>query len=97
MNGCSLKRAMMKPLKKTDRDAHRQRHDDRGRERHMRLQSRRQEAREGEDRSDRKIDAAGQDDDQHAEAEKAVGDQLAGDADEVALGQEHLRGSCSPR
>ena len=73
-----------------DREPHGQRHDDRDRERHLLLQAGRQQPGKRHHRADREVDAAGQDDQEHAEAEQPVGNDLPGNADDVALGQERI-------
>ena len=94
MKGWRLKRAINQPFRKPTASAHRERNGDRSRKRHLRLQAGREQASKGQHRTDRKIDAAGQDDHQHAETEEAVGDELARNVDKVALGQERIGHHC---
>ena len=93
MKGWSLNRAIMKPLNDADREPHGERDGDRRGEGHVGLQADGEQPRKGHHRPDRQVDAACQNDQQHAEAQEAVGDELARDADHVALGQEDVGGN----
>ena len=55
---------------------------------HLLLQAGGEQSGQRQHRADRQVDAAGADHHQHAEAQEAVGDELARDVDEIALGQE---------
>ena len=78
-------------VEEADRGSHRQRDGDRRRKMHLLLQAGGEQPGQRQHRADRQVDAAGADHHQHAEAEEAVGDDLARDVDDVALGQERVR------
>ena len=90
MKGWSLKRAMKKPLNQPTASPISERDEDRGRDRHVGLEPDGQQPGEGHHRADREVDAAGQDHQQHAEAQEAVGDHLPRDVHHVAFGQERI-------
>ena len=78
-------------VEEADRRAHRQRDGDRRGKMHLLLQAGGEQPGQRQHRADRQVDAAGADHHQHAEAEEAVGDDLARDVDDVALGEERVR------
>jgi len=78
----------------TRQQAGRERRQERRWEADLIRQTRCQDPGQGDDRTDRKVDASCQDDDQHAKAYQTVGHDLAKEVAEVPLGEEHICRAC---